>query len=81
MTDPQRPDWPAIIAELEAAKVTLHIIAKLLQVQFGQVQRWKTGTEPKHYDGERLLMLHRHYLQNEVTKQSSSTTQHAKYGS
>lgn len=66
MTDPQRQDFARIIAELEAAGVTLHTIAKMTRRQFIQVQRWKAGSEPRHHEGERLLAMHAEYVSRET---------------
>lgn len=77
MTDPIRHNWPQIIRDLEAAGLTLHTISKMMRRQYVQVQRWLDGTEPKHYEGELLLLIHaehvsRETLQNEVAQSQTS---------
>lgn len=79
MTDQHRHDWPQIIRDLEARGVTIHTISKMMRRQFVQVQRWLNGVEPKHYEGEMLLLIHAEYvpretLQNEVAQQQKATT-------
>lgn len=84
MTDPRRHDFAKLIAELQAAGVTVHQIAKMTHRQFVQVQRWRSGVEPKHFEGEMLIAIHQEFccsasLQIEVTKRSNSTTQPANF--
>lgn len=61
-----RTDFARIIAELEAAGVTLHGIAKMTGCQFNQVKRWKAGREPKHSIGERLRAIHAEKVSRET---------------
>jgi hypothetical protein len=76
MTEPQRENWPNLLGELHAAGITYHTVAKMMGCQFVQVQRWASGVEPKHHDGERLKAIHAEYvprgtLQIEVTERSN----------
>lgn len=66
MTDPARTDFAKIIADLNAAGVTNHTIAKMMHRQFVQVQRWAAGAEPRHYEGAMLLALHAEYVPRET---------------
>lgn len=62
MTEPQRHDFTKIIAELGQAGVSVHKIATMMHRQFNQVSRWSKGSEPRHYEGEMLLTIHREYV-------------------
>lgn len=66
MTEPQRYDFKKIIADLEDAGVSLHTIAKMTHRQYIQVTRWKNGSEPRHYEGEMLLIIHREYVKEKA---------------
>lgn len=56
----QRRDWPRIIAELEQ-HVSLYKLAIMMDRQLVQLQRWKAGSEPRHQEGELLLLIHARY--------------------
>lgn len=63
MTEPDKHDWPQIIRELEILKITPYKLASMLGQQYGQVVRWRDShVEPRHSDGERLLAIHREYV-------------------
>lgn len=65
MTEPQRRDWPKIIAEIKAAAgITRYKLALMVGRNEGTVKGWEEGCEPKHYDGELLLALHCEYRRN-----------------
>lgn len=51
-------DWPKMLADLEGAGLTPYKIGVCLGVQVVQIQRIKSGTEPKHSVGELLIALH-----------------------
>lgn len=53
-----RRDWPRLIAECEAAGLSLWKIGQCIGLQVTQVERLKAGSEPKHSAGELLLALH-----------------------
>jgi hypothetical protein len=64
-----KQDWPKVIAEIEAAGISLYKIALMLHRQYRTVQRWKEeGAEPKHYEGEMLLEIHAEYVPHETLK-------------
>ena len=63
VAEPERHDWKKVIAEIEAAGITTHKLATMLHRQYNQVARWKNGSEPKHYEGEMLLIIHREYVE------------------
>jgi len=77
LTDPKREDWPAIIAAIEAAGITHYKIACMMHRQYNQVTQWKKGTEPKHYEGQMLLMIHAEYVVTKVIKSITETTSKA----
>lgn len=70
MTDPQRQDWPRIIADLEAVGVTHYKLGQMLKpvCQIIQVRRWASsvlwgqGTEPSHFIGEQIKAIHGEYV-------------------
>lgn len=62
MTEPQRIDFRPIIADIIAAGISRYKIACMMHRQVGQIQRWEAGVEPKHYEGEMLLMIHTEYV-------------------
>lgn len=72
MTDPQREEWPRLIAELEAAKITRYKLGQMLKpvCQIGQVNRWAdpelwaNGTEPSHFIGEQIKAIHGEFVLN-----------------
>lgn len=74
MTEPKRHDWPVIIAEiLEAFRIhhprrsPLNTLCKMIHREHIQVQRWIDGSEPRHFEGEMLLTIHREYVSREAT--------------
>ena len=68
MTEPAREDWPRLIAELEAAGITLHAQSKMIPCQFIQLQRLKAGAEPKYFIGDRLKQMHRDLVPHETLR-------------
>lgn len=50
-------DWPKIIAEIEASGITTYKLSLMVHRQFGMIQRWKDGQEPKHHEGVMLLTI------------------------
>jgi hypothetical protein len=71
LTDPIRHDWPQVIRELEAVGITKYKMALMMHRQYVQIQRWASGVEPKHYEGEMLLAIHA-----EQTLQTEPSEQH-----
>lgn len=51
-------DFKKIIEELESRGVTTHKLALMMQRQYIQVKRWKNGAQPKHKDGQAILMIY-----------------------
>ena len=66
MNAPERIDFSKIIDDLESWGVSLYKISLLMHRQFVQVQRWKRGVVPKHYEGEMLLLIHRECVPRET---------------
>lgn len=62
VTEPQHHNWPAIIAEIEAAGISHYKLACMMHRQLNQIRRWKQGCEPRHYEGQMLLMIHAEYV-------------------
>ena len=62
MNEPEKHDWPTVIAEIEKAGITTHKLATMMHREFTQIKRWKAGSEPKHYEGEMLLLIHAEYV-------------------
>jgi hypothetical protein len=62
VSEPERVDFAKLIADLEAAGITLYKISLMVHRHFKQVQRWKNGSEPKHYEGEMLRLIHREFV-------------------
>ena len=58
----ERTDFRKLIAELEAAGVSMYKIATMMHRQYIQVQRWKEGAEPRHHEGEMLREIHREFV-------------------
>ncbi|MFA5916258.1 MAG: hypothetical protein WC830_22140 [Burkholderiales bacterium] len=53
-----RVDWFAVIAELERERISIAELAKRCVVSRGTISYWKAGGEPKHSDGQSLLILY-----------------------
>lgn len=53
-----KPDWPKMLADLEAVGISDYKIALALGLQLLQIQRIKQGTEPKYSTGELLIAFH-----------------------
>lgn len=81
MTDPKREEWPRIIAELEAVGITPYKLGTMLRppCQIGQVKRWADpelwahGTEPSHWIGEQIRMIHAEYVEHAADAVSRGT--------
>lgn len=54
-----RPDFPGIIRDLNAAGLSCYKIGLACRAQTFTVQRWRNGSEPKHSQGVELINLHR----------------------
>ncbi len=50
-------DWFAVIAEINRHGVSVYAISAEIQVPRTTILGWKQGTEPKHTDGEALVIL------------------------
>ncbi len=68
MSEPEKVDFAKIIAEIEAAGITAYKLACMLRRQINQVKRWKAGSEPKHYEGEMLLLIHAEFVRTHAPK-------------
>lgn len=53
-----RVDWFAVITELERERISIAELAKRCVVSRGTISYWKSGGEPKHSDGQSLLLLY-----------------------
>jgi hypothetical protein len=51
----RRTDWFRVLADLHSAGVPNSTVADYLQIPQGTVRGWKSGSEPRHHDGEQLL--------------------------
>lgn len=60
MTLPQgtRVDWFRLIVALTNAGLSQREQARLVGVALGTLNGWKSGAQPKHDDGERLIQLY-----------------------
>lgn len=67
MTEPQRLDFKTMIAELQAAGVTLYKIALMCRRQFNTVKHWKATGRLEWYDGEKIRIMHAHYCKGLTT--------------
>lgn len=56
---PERQDFTKIIADIEAAGISLYKIAVMMRRQYIQIQRMKDGGRVLHHEGEMLLEIHR----------------------
>lgn len=75
MTEPQKRDWPKIIAELESAGITIYKISLMCHRTFNAVKNWKAGASPKHYEGEMLLAIHAEYVTIPKQKEGANVGQ------
>ena len=67
MQDPAPVDFKQVIADIEAAGITTHKLATMMHRQYTQVKRWRSGSEPKYYEGQMLLMIHAEYVSIKAT--------------
>ena len=63
MTEPERIDFKQIIEEIEGAGIGHYKLSVMMRRQIGWVQRVAAGQEPKHYEGQMLLMIHEEVVQ------------------
>lgn len=75
---PAKHDWPQIIREIiqaledERPRLSgLHTLTKLMHREHVQITRWLNGREPRHYEGEMLLTIHKEIVSREPTTVSS----------
>lgn len=70
MTEAERHDWMKIIAELEAAGVSVYKIATMLDEQYYTVSRWrdKPGVKIEYFTAKRLLAIHAENVPHETAK-------------
>lgn len=52
-----RANWFRLLADLKRSGVSLYDVASLINVSHTTVLRWGEGSEPRHADGEALIML------------------------
>lgn len=55
--DDLRVDWFRLIADLNRAGHSTRRFADILGIPRTTIEGWKSGAEPKHADGERLIAL------------------------
>lgn len=65
---PRMLDWAQIMRDLYE-HITYNEVAKILGVNWGNVQRWRTGSEPGYSKGSAILLLHARCCGGELTKQ------------
>lgn len=53
-----RTDWFRVLADLRSVGWTEVDVATRLEVARSTLRGWKSGHEPSHYDGSRLLLLY-----------------------
>lgn len=52
-----RTDWFRVLADLQRCRLHTRAVARRLGVGKTTVHGWKSGSEPRHSDGERLIAL------------------------
>jgi len=55
---PARHDFAAMIEDLRRAGISHYKLGVMLERQTVQVQRWASGSQPKHYEGECIIAIH-----------------------
>jgi hypothetical protein len=55
----ERVDWFRVLADLQAIGWSNNHVSRTLAVPTATLYGWKNGSEPTHYDGDRLLTLWR----------------------
>lgn len=83
MSGARRENWPALIADLETAGISNYKLAEMLKpsrgsprCQVGQVKRWANaklwlnGTEPSHWIGEQIKIIHAEYVAHAVSRET-----------
>ena len=68
MNAPEPVDFKKVIAEIEAAGITHYKLALMMHRQISWVDRIGRGQQPKHYEGEMLLMIRAEYVPRETFK-------------
>lgn len=58
----EKHNWPQIIRELASVGIGINRLKTLTGKQWGQIDRWRHGIEPKHSTGEYLLKLHKEHV-------------------
>lgn len=58
MTDPTPHDFASMIEDLRNAGISHYKLGVMLGRQTVQVQRWASGSQPKHYEGECIIAIH-----------------------
>lgn len=51
-------DWAALLDDLERAGLCNADVAVILETDRSTVARWKKGSEPLYYYGDKLVILH-----------------------
>jgi hypothetical protein len=65
---PRILDWAQIMRDI-ADHISYTQVANILGVGWSTVQRWRTGSEPRHSMGSALLMVHAKYCGSDLTRQ------------
>jgi hypothetical protein len=68
----KRTDFKQVIAEIRSAGITHYKLGLMMHRQISWVDRIAKGQEPKHYEGEMLLMIRDEYAPRETFKNEPS---------
>jgi hypothetical protein len=49
-------NWPAVLADLCGGRMNTYAVSELIGVPRSTLRGWLDGSEPKHADGERVLL-------------------------
>lgn len=50
-------NWPAVLADLCAGRLSTYAVAAMIGVPRGTLRRWIDGSLPNHDDGERVIAV------------------------
>jgi len=66
---PKKLPWIEIFKDLEKHGVTPSMAGELIGAGWSTLQKWRSGTEPKHSIGISILTLHTRYCGEDLTNQ------------
>ena len=66
---PKKMSWDIIFNDLEDKGITPSKASMLIGAGRSSLQRWRSGTEPKHSIGVSILKIHTRYCGEELTNQ------------